>query len=239
MTTYDGVVGIDEPALNQFVKSVYQAVHDEVLKGNVPVQISNVAVTSIDYDIASVPQILLAPSALVRAMRREMFADLGLRDAALDEAAVAYSKASFGLTVQTLAVGLRYTDGSITQLQASVQVGLEVVVETNGDMTPSLVTLVIDVPGNPALSEIINHGLVPELMDLIEQTFLAPIRIPPLGFGSVQVSPPVVASGQGRLLATTALVPTVPDPAPLAGGWPQQTVFAAFHAAILNALINS
>jgi hypothetical protein len=38
--------------------------------------------------------------------------------------------------------------------------------------------LVIDVPGNPALSEIINHGLVPELMNLIGQTFLEPIRIP-------------------------------------------------------------
>jgi hypothetical protein len=106
-------------------------------------------------------------------------------------------------------------------------------------MTPSLVTLVIDVPGNPALSEIINHGLVPELMNLIGQTFLEPIRIPPLGLGSVQVAPPVIATGQGRSLATTALVPTVPDPAPLAGAWPQQTVFAAFDAAILNALINS
>lgn len=239
MATYDGVVGIDEPALNQFVKSVYQAVHDEVLKGNVPVRISNVTVTSIDYDIASVPQISLTPSALVRAMRRETFADLGLQDAALDEAADAHSKASLGLTIQTLAVGLHYADGAVTQLQASVRAGLEVVVETDGDMTPSLVTLVIDVPGNPALFEIINHGLVPELMNLIEQTFLEPIRIPPLGLGSVQVAPPVIATGQGRLLATTALVPTVPDPAPLAGAWPQQTVFAAFDAAILNALINS
>jgi hypothetical protein len=74
-------------------------------------------------------------------------------------------------------------------------------------MTPSLVTLVIDVPGNPALSEIINHGLVPELMNLIGQTFLEPIRIPPLGLGSVQVAPPVIATGQGRSLATTALCP--------------------------------
>jgi hypothetical protein len=35
MTPYDGVVGIDEPALNQFVQSVYQALHDVALKGTV------------------------------------------------------------------------------------------------------------------------------------------------------------------------------------------------------------
>src|SRR5947209_2450222 len=81
MATYDGVVGIDEPALNQFVKSVYQAVHDEVLKGNVPVQISNVTVTSIDYGLASVPQILLTPLALVRACgaRRSLISDCRTR----------------------------------------------------------------------------------------------------------------------------------------------------------------
>jgi hypothetical protein len=63
-------------------------------------------------------------------VRRETFADLGLQDAALDEAADAHSKASLGLTIQTLAVGLHYADGVVTQLQASVRAGLEVVVET-------------------------------------------------------------------------------------------------------------
>ena len=59
MTPYDGVVGIDEPALNQFVQSVYQALHDVALKGTVTLPTPQLGVSAIGYDVASVPQISL------------------------------------------------------------------------------------------------------------------------------------------------------------------------------------
>jgi hypothetical protein len=134
---------------------------------------------------------------------------------------------------------VRYGGGDPpTRLEASLNAGLELIVDAEGMLTPDLVTLVVDIPANPALAEIVNRGLVPELIRLIEQTFLRPIRIPPLGLGALQVAPPVVATGEGQLLASTALLPTQPEAAPLAGAWPERTVFAAVDAKVVNALLD-
>ena len=239
MALYDGVVGIDEAALNQFVQSAYQALHDVALKGTVVLQQPEFGVSAIGYDVASVPQVSLSPSPLVQQYHRALLAAMNVPAENLDSAAAAQSQASFGLTVQTLQVDVDYADGSApTQFQASVQVGLEVTVETGGVMTPGITTLVITVPGDPVLSELINKLLVPELTGVLTRTFLEPIQVPPLGLGTVQVSPPAVITGQGRLLATTALAPAVPEAAPLAGGWPQQVAFAGVDAALVNALLD-
>jgi hypothetical protein len=240
MALYDGVVGIDEAALNQFVQSAYQALHDVALKGTVTLQQPEFGVSAIGYDVASVPQVSLSPSALVQQYYRALLAAMNVPAENLDSAAAAQSQASFGLSVQTLQVAVDYADGSApTQFQASVQAGLEVTVETGGVMTPGITTLVITVPGDPILSELINKLLVPELTGVITRTFLEPVQVPPLGLGTVQVSPPAVITGQGRLLATTALAPAVPEPAPLAGGWPQQVAFAGVDAALVNALLDT
>jgi hypothetical protein len=105
-------------------------------------------------------------------------------------------------------------------------------------MTPSVTSLEVTVPGDPVLSELINQLLVPELTGMVN-TFLEPVRIPPLGLGAVQLSPPTVVTGDGRLLATTALAPAVPEAALLQGGWPQQVAFAAVDTALVNALLDA
>jgi hypothetical protein len=240
MTVYDAVAGIDESALNQFAQSVYQAVHDAVLVGSHPVDPPEFGVTAIDYDVASAPQISLEPSSLVQARNRALLVQAGVPEEAADSAAAIQSQASFGLTIENLAISLHYADGSpATKIQASLDAGLQVNVEAGGVMAPSLVTLVINVPSEPALSDLINHGLVPELTAVINNHFLAPIQVPPIGLGGVQMSPPAVITGAGRLLATTALAPTVPETAPLSGNWPQQTVFAAVGAPVVNALLGA
>ncbi len=239
MTLYDGVVGIDEPALNQFVQSVYQALHDVALKGTVTLPTPQLGVSAIGYDVASVPQISLSPSALVQQHYRAMLAAMNVPAGSLDSAAAAQSQASFGLAIETLNVAVDHADGTApTQFQASVQAGLEVTVQTAGVMTPSVTTLAINVPGDPVLSELINQLLVPELTGMIS-TFLEPVRIPPLGLGAVQLSPPTVVTGDGRLLATTALAPAVPEAAPLAGGWPQRVMFAGVDTALVNVLLDT
>jgi hypothetical protein len=240
MAIYDGVVGIDEPALNTFVASVYEATHDLLLKGSVPVSVPPLGVTQIDYDVAAAPTVLLAPSTFMRDLHRSLLAELGGHDEpAMVAAANEASRASFELYLPSLVVVVRYGAGvPTTQIDASLRAGLHLVVEGDGVMTPDLVAMAIDIPDNPDLAEIVNRGLVPELTRLIEETFLRPIRIPPLGLGSLQVAPPVVVTGEGRLLATTALLPTLPEPAPLAGAWPQHTVFVAVVPTVVNRLVN-
>jgi hypothetical protein len=240
MSLYNGVVGIDEPALNQFVQSVYQALHDAALKGTVKLETPQFEVAAIGYDVASAPQVSLSPSALVEQRYRAMLAAMNVPAENIDSAAAAQSQASFGLTIETLRVSLDRADGStLAEFQASVQAGLEVTVESGGVMTPSVTTLVINVPGDPVLSELINQVLVPELIGVINRTFLEPIRVPPLSLGTVPLSPPAVVTGEGRLLATTALAPAVPEAAPLQGGWPRGTAFAAVDTTLVNTLLDA
>ncbi|GLI01031.1 hypothetical protein [Phytohabitans aurantiacus] len=240
MANYDAVLGTDELALNEFVRTVYDAAHDRLLKGTVPVSLPPLTVTAIEYDIASAPVVALRPSALVRQHREEQLRQLaGLTDQDIVAGAAAESRASFELTVDRLVAVVHYAgDPEPTQIEASVRAGLQLIVVSGGVMTPDLVTLTINIPDNPDLAEIVNRGLGPELIRLIEQNFLFPIQIPPIGLGNLQVASPVVATGDGRLLATTSVLPEQPDPAPLAGGWPDGTVFVAVLPKVLNGLLN-
>ena len=102
MALYDGVVGIEEAALNQFVQSAYQALHDVALKGTVVLLPPESGVSAIGYDVASVPQVSLSPSALVQQYHRAVLAAMNVPAESLDSAAAAQSQSSFGLTVQTL-----------------------------------------------------------------------------------------------------------------------------------------
>src|SRR4051812_43944749 len=105
MAIYDGVIGIDEPALNEFVGSVYEATHDLLLKGSVPVSVPPLGVTRVNYDLAAAPTISLRPSNLVRDMHRSLLARLdGHDEAALQTAADEASRASFELSVPNLIV---------------------------------------------------------------------------------------------------------------------------------------
>lgn len=239
MAIYDGVFGVDEPTLNEFVRSVYDATHDVLLRDSVPVSVPPLGVTRIEYDIASAPTVSLAPSALVRDLHRSLLAELdGHDEARMLAAAEAASQASFELHAPSLVVVVHYGAGvPTTQLDASLRAGLQLNLTTGAMLTPDIVTMIVDIPDNPDLAELVNLGLVPELTRLIEETFLRPIQIPPLGLGSLQVAPPVVVTGGGRLLATTAVLPAQPEPAPLAGAWPDHTVFVAVQPSVINKLV--
>jgi hypothetical protein len=164
MTLYDGVVGIDEAALNQFVQSAYQALHDVALKGTVTLQEPEFGVSAIGYDVASVPQVSLSPSALVQQYRRALLAAMNVPADSLDSAAAAQSQASFGLTVQTLQVAVDYADGSTpTQFQASAQATVSI---SGNELMVKLdaldnITITLDVHGLPGfldgvISDIVN-----------------------------------------------------------------------------------
>ncbi len=240
MANYDAVIGTDEFALNEFVRTVYDAAHSALLVGSVPVSLPPLTVTAIDYDIATTPVVSLQPSALVRRWREELLRRVDrLGEDEITATAAAESSASFEMFMQRVALTVHYAgDQPLTQIEASVRAGLQLIVVAGGMLTPDIVTLSVEISDNPDLAEIVNRGLAPKLMELIEDTFLAPVQIPPIGLGSLEMSPPVVATGQGRLLATSSVLPAQPEAAPLAGTWPDQTVFVAVVPGVLNALLN-
>ncbi|MEV6301408.1 hypothetical protein AB0M02_18505 [Actinoplanes sp. NPDC051861] len=238
MANYDAVFGIDETALNEVIRSVYEATHDLLLTGSLPIALPALSVTRIDYDLATAPQVTLAPSAEVREWQRALLGEItGGDQAQAEQAATTASRASFELLVPRVDLTFHFTDGDPTRFDASLHAGLQMIVESGGVLTADLVTARIEIPGNPVLTQVVNRGVVPELTRLLEQTFLKPLRIPPLGLGTLQVAPPVVATGEGRLLATTALHPAQPDPAKLAGKWPP--LFVAVRAPLLNRLLDN
>jgi hypothetical protein len=237
MPNYDAVIGIDEAALNEVILSVYEATHDLLLTGSLPIALPALSVTRIDYDLATAPTVTLAPSADVREWHRALLDQLAGGSA--DQVAATASRASFELVVPRVDLTFHFSDGDPTRFEASLHAGLQMIVESGGVLTPDLVTLRVEVPGNPAMTQIVNRGVVPELTRLIEQTFLRPLRIPPLGLGSLQVAPPAVATGEGRLLATTTLLPEQPGTAPLAGAWPERKAFVAVRAPLLNRLLDN
>ncbi|MEV6598680.1 hypothetical protein AB0M36_17745 [Actinoplanes sp. NPDC051346] len=239
MATYDAVIGTDEFALDEFVRAVYDATHDNLLTGSVPVSLPPLTVTAIDYDIATAPLISLRPSALVRQWREKQLRQVeGLADDAIAAAAAAESSASFDLTVRQLAVTVHYSgDQPPTRIDASVRAGLQLTVVAGGVMTPDLIALSVEIPDNPDLAEIVNRGLASKLMAVIE-TFLKPIQIPPIGLGNLHLAAPVVATGEGRLLATTSVLPDLPEAAPLVGAWPDHTLFVGVLPKVLDVLFN-
>ena len=238
MANYDAVIGIDGAALNEVIRSVYEATHDLLLTGSLPIALPALSVTRIDYDLATTPQVTLAPSSEVRDWQRALLGEIpGTDPAQAEQAAATASRASFELLVPRVDLTFHFADGDPTRFEASLHAGLQMVVESGGVLTADLVTARIDIPGNPVLTQVVNRGLIPELTKLLEQNFLRPLRIPPLGLGTLQVAPPVVATGEGRLLATTALQPAQPDPATLAGKWPP--AFVAVRAPLLNRLLDN
>jgi hypothetical protein len=135
-------------------------------------------------------------------------------------------------------VELRYSGQDDTKLEASLRASLAVIADSGGILTPQLTKLVLTVPNEPVLSDILNKGLAPYLQEYLKNAILTPIKIPPLGYGKVVVSPPTVTTGQGRLLATTAIAPTTAEAASLDGAWPAGKMFVGADLTLLNELVN-
>ncbi len=176
MSVYDGLVGIDEAALNEFVSAVHAGAHDAALVGTVAVPANPLGVTAIGYDIASVPVVSLRPSALAREAEQAVLAELELEPAQGDAGA-----AAFDIEVPRLLLTLRYADGDDgTELEASLRAAVELVL-ADEHLTPELGPMRISVPDEPRLTEIINRALVPAITADLQTSFLKPVRIPPLG----------------------------------------------------------
>jgi hypothetical protein len=240
MAIYNGVIGIDEAALNGFIQATYKLARTEIYRGSVPVANLHLGpLTSIEYDIAEVPRVVLAPSSLFRETQLAALGgpDPAAHDTELKTLVAAASKASFDLTADHIMVNLRYSGQDDTKLEASLRASLAVTADSGGILTPQLAKLVLTVPNEPVLSDILNKGLAPYLQESLKNAILTPIKIPPLGYGKVFVSAPTVITGQGRLLATTAIAPAIAESAPLEGAWPSGRIFAGVDLVLLNELV--
>jgi hypothetical protein len=241
MPGYDVVAGIDGPALTEFVTAAYTAAHTPVLTGSYALNLPAIGIASIDYDVASVPVLTLEPSQLARRQALAAMARTGVGTEAEREAAAdAQASGTIGLSVEKLELRVHYTAAGapVTDVEASLEGVVEVITD-GGVLTPRVTAITIDVPGDPQLTQIVDFGLAKLLIDVINTNLFAPIRISPISADGVTLSPPVVTTGAGRLLVTTALAPALADPAPLNGAWPAGTAFAAVDAEVVDALVDA
>ncbi|MFF4907320.1 hypothetical protein [Streptomyces sp. NPDC001260] len=237
MTQYDCLAGIDEPTLNQIVAAVYGIVHKDLLTGTVEPKVPGLGVTAIDYDVSAVPTVTLRPSDLVARTQRALLAERHATDPdAMDRAVRLASRGSFDLTVAQLALTLHYAGNQpVTSLDCVLHAGLDL--RLDGQiLTPRVVGLTVEVPGDPRLSQIITQGLLPLLQD-VANAHLRSVTLPPLVLGTLRAAPPVVVTGEGRLLVTTALEPAASEPAPVIGNWPRNAAFLGLDAKPAAAVI--
>ncbi len=214
MALYNGIVGIDERALNGFITGAYDCTRKSVFHGTVPVAHLRLGhLESVEYDVATTPRVLLSPSGLIPG---------------------AGSQASFELVVDQMAIVLHYAGGlPATTVEGAVRAGAELIADSNGYLVPRLTGAIVDIPNEPTLEDIINKVALPFVERYVRDELLAPIRVPPLGYGRVNLSSPTVRTGDGRLTATASIAPAVADAA-TSGPWPDGRIFIAADFDLVN-----
>jgi hypothetical protein len=143
----------------------------------------------------------------------------------------------FELIVDNVALILHYLAGvPPTTVVGSVRANVELLADGTGVLVPRLAGVTVDLPDEEKLAEIINNVLVPYMDRYVRERLLAPIRVPPIGYGHLTMTSPALSSGEGRLIATTAIAPAVTAPASTSGPWPLGRIFIAADFDLVNAL---
>jgi hypothetical protein len=246
MTSYDIVVGLDNPTLNSELAMIYQAIYPNLFTGKIDINSSGIA--SIGFDVKAAPVADLAPPASARAHIEHAFhghasltADMPApeRELLIDRAV----GATFGLSAPQLQLTVNYSNESPPTV---VDAGLSVtaIITTGTDQTGQnyvslqAIAAAISIPSDPALAEIINSIGIGPALKYINGTVLSPFKIPPLQYNSLLISLPVPAIQDEFALAFAALGSTQPD-VPDPYGWPGNTVFFGSDAAVLVAAANT
>ncbi len=235
MSGYDVAAGADQTALNTVASSIYTGVYPKVFKGTI--NVGEMGIASVSYDIQAAPTFSLSPSALVRAARapRIQAAFSGDRLAAeLDGAA----QATFNITFSKVALVINYSAPTPpTQVSGSLVGGGQVQVNSDSTLSLSMLTGTITIPNEPTLSDLLNKAAIPLLIAYLNQQIFTPIAIPALSFSGVTLSLPVVLTQNGTLLAFSSMGSPVTPPGP--GTWISGKGFIAADAPLLNAVTNS
>lgn len=220
MAGYDGVLGIDEAAITDFLTAAFTATRDTVFRGTLAVADRHLGrLEWVDYDVASAPVVTVLPSSGPSRV-------------------VATSTATVALRVDALTVTLRYAaPAPPTTLRGSLAAVVGLAADADGMLTPQLGTVTLTLPEEETLSEILGNVLVPFVERILQTQVLPAIRIAPPAAGQIHLAGPVLESGGGRILVTAALDPGPAAAAPLSWTWPTGQPFLAVDFALVNTLV--
>ena len=232
---FDVAAGLSEATLNGLLSQVYNAVYPNILKGSIGVNEVNISV--VDFDIQAAPKVTLQPSQEAKSNisaylesflsdHQANHQDLQAKGSkkgkkgsltATDKStllAVA-SAATFTATAPKIALTLHYKGGGAPTTIPSASLTAYATVSVNGsDLTFMILSGALTVPGNPAMSEILNKSVLPYFINYLNTSFLGPIKIPTLGYKSLTFSAPLPVVQESCIVVFSRLgsnPATIPD----------------------------
>ncbi len=236
MATYDVAAGSDQTALNTIALSIYKGTYPKVFKGKI--NVGQLNISYVDYDIQSAPTFSLVPSEQIRAAGKECLAPV-FSGAELNTALDNATQATFTLMVSSISMTIYYSDGqSPTTVSGSLQASGRVQTNADGTLSLSISSGTITIPNEPIMSELLNKIAVPQLISYLNQQIFSPITIPPLSFQGVTLTVPQVMTQNSMLLGFASMQPNPVIPPP-PGNWPSGVAFIGTDARILNTVANS
>ena len=244
MAGFDVAAGMYETTFNSVVTQFYHALYPNFLKGSV--QVDEVGISSVAFDIQAPPTVSLAPSQTAKGHIKAAFESIH-QNKYSQQLAVApasnkstllemASSATFTVTASKVALTVNYSSGSSpTKVpSASLVAHATVAVDDDSNLTVKIVSGTVSVPNNPALTELLNKALIPYLIKYLDENILDPIKIPPLVFKSLKLSTPlpVVQQSYFNVFSSLGSGPhNIPKPLP----WPKNGIYVAADIATMEA----
>ena len=235
---FNVAVGMYQSTLNTVLKQVYNALYPDLLKGNI--DINNLGISSVDFDIQAPPSVNLVPSGDANAYIKDAFETAcdALSMASSDKSAALEraSSATFTANVSKLALTVYYANGSSSKIPfAPLVVHATITVDgSDSDMTVKILSATITVPNEPAMTELLNNALMPFLIEYLNTKILVPIKIPPITYESLALSAPLLVVQQSYLTAFSALGST-PLTTPPQLPWPKHDIYIAIDISTIEA----
>lgn len=232
---YDVAGGADDAALNAVSQAVYTGVYPKVFKGTIHVGQDNIQ--SFDYDIKSAPVFTLEPSAQLSELHRARLKS-AVKPNKLTASVEEASQATFDTLFSSVDLKLVYEDNTNTAVSGSLEASGQVRVNADSTLSLQLLKGTMTIPGEDALSQILNKVCIPMLIDYLNREIFSPIIIPPLKFYDVTLTLPVILVQNKTLLSFSVLSsPASPSHVtpPPPGNWPSGKVFLGPDVPLLNA----
>lgn len=234
---------MDNSTLNKIISEAHVAIYPKLFKSSIEIGESGIA--SIDYDMNVPPTVNLDVSSKIKVqveemLRTDVFAatsDLDITDVSAMVDLI--SMASFGIDL-SVELKINYTkpDADPTTAKATLHVVVNVKATTIEGQNKLILKVfsatIATKPPDPILDDLLNKALIPYMIPILNEKFLAPIKIPTLEYESLRVSLPVLAVQSPYALAYSALGSTQPD-IPAASTWPSDCVFIGLDSTVLQA----
>ena len=244
MAGFNVAAGMYETTFNSVVAQFYHALYPNFLKDTV--QVDEVGISSVVFDIQAPPTVSLAPSQTAKGHIKAAFESIH-QNKYSQQLAVApasnkstllemASSATFTVTASKVALTVNYSSGSNpTKISsASLVAHATVAVGDESNLTFKIVSGTVSVPNNPALTELLNKALIPYLIKYLDENILNPIKIPPLVFKSLKLSTPLPVVQQSYFNVFSSLG-SGPHSIPKPMQWPKNGIYVAADIATMEA----